>query len=91
MSGNVAEWTITSFAESAHLFTHDLNSDYQYDAKDEDSETLKRKVLRGGSWKDIAHYINNGSRTYEYQDSANSYTGFRSVMSYVGRSNRDKK
>jgi gliding motility-associated lipoprotein GldK len=91
MSGNVAEWTITSFAESGHLFSHDLNSDYQYDAKDEDSETLKRKVLRGGSWKDIAHYINNGSRTYEYQDSANSYTGFRSVMSYVGRSNRDKK
>lgn len=91
MSGNVAEWTVSAYAESAHLFTHDLNSDYQYDAKDEDHETLKRKVVRGGSWKDIAHYIMNGSRTYEYQDSANSYTGFRCVQSYVGRSNRDKK
>lgn len=91
MSGNVAEWTITAFAESAHLFTHDLNSDYQYDAKEEDAETLKRKVIRGGSWKDIAHYIQNGSRTYEYQDSANSYTGFRTVQTYIGRSNRDKK
>lgn len=91
MSGNVAEWTITSFAESAHLFTHDLNSDYQYDAKEEDGETLKRKVIRGGSWKDIAHYIQNGSRAYEYQDSANSYTGFRTVQTYIGRSNRDKK
>ncbi|MBC7382912.1 MAG: SUMF1/EgtB/PvdO family nonheme iron enzyme [Bacteroidia bacterium] len=91
MSGNLAEWTVTAFAESAHLFTHDLNSDYQFDAKDEDAETLKRKVIRGGSWKDIAAYIANGARTYEYQDSANSYTGFRCVQSYVGRSNRDKK
>jgi gliding motility-associated lipoprotein GldK len=91
MSGNVAEWTVSAYAESGHLFSHDLNSDYQYDAKDEDNETLKRKVIRGGSWKDIAHYIQNGTRTYEYQDSANSYTGFRLVQSYVGRSNRDKK
>lgn len=91
MSGNVAEWTISAYAESAHLFTHDLNSDYQYDAKDEDSETLKRKVIRGGSWKDIAAFVQVGSRSYEYQDSSNSYVGFRTVQSYVGRSNRDKK
>jgi sulfatase modifying factor 1 len=91
MSGNVAEWTVSAYAESGHLFSHDLNSDYQYDARDEENETLKRKVIRGGSWKDIAHYIQNGTRTYEYQDSANSYTGFRLVQSYVGRSNRDKK
>jgi gliding motility-associated lipoprotein GldK len=91
MSGNVAEWTISAYAESAHLFTHDLNSDYQYDAKDEDSETLKRKVIRGGSWKDIAAFVQVGSRSYEYQDSSNSYVGFRTVQSFVGRSNRDKK
>jgi len=90
MSGNVAEWTISAYAESANLFTHDLNSDYQYDAKDTDSETLKRKTIRGGSWKDVGHFIQCGARTYEYQDSANSYTGFRCVMSYIGRSNRDK-
>ncbi len=91
MSGNVAEWTVSAYAESSHLFSHDLNSDYQYDAKDEEPETLKRKVIKGGSWKDIAYYIQNGTRSYEYQDSANSYVGFRTVQSYVGRSNRDKK
>ncbi|MFN6081455.1 MAG: SUMF1/EgtB/PvdO family nonheme iron enzyme [Bacteroidota bacterium] len=85
MSGNVAEWTITAYAESANLFSHDLNPDYQYDAKPDEPETLKRKVIRGGSWKDIAHFINCGTRTYEYQDSANSYTGFRCVQSYIGR------
>jgi hypothetical protein len=91
MSGNVAEWTVSAYAESSHLFSHDLNSDYQYDAKDEEPETLKRKVIKGGSWKDIAYYIQNGTRSYEYQDSANSYVGFRTVQSYVGRSNRDTK
>lgn len=91
MSGNVSEWTISAYAESSNLFTHDLNPDYQYDAKSDESETLKRKVIRGGSWKDIAHFMNCGTRTYEYQDSANSYTGFRCVQSYIGRSNRDIK
>lgn len=90
MSGNVAEWTISAYAESGNLFSHDLNPDYQYDARADEPETLKRKTIRGGSWKDIAHFINCGTRTYEYQDSSNSYTGFRCVMSYIGRSNRDK-
>ncbi len=90
MAGNVAEWTMSAYAESGNLFTADLSADYQFDAKDDDPVTLKRKTIRGGSWKDIGHYIQCGARTYEYQDSANSYTGFRCVMSYVGRSNRDK-
>ncbi len=90
MSGNVAEWTISAYATSSNLFSHDLNPDYQYNAKDEESETLKRKTIRGGSWKDIGHFIQCGTRAYEYQDSANSYTGFRCVMTYIGRSNRDK-
>jgi formylglycine-generating enzyme len=90
MSGNVAEWTISAYSESANLFTHDLNPDYQYNATKDDPETLKRKTIRGGSWKDIGHFIQCATRTYEYQDSANSYTGFRCVMTYIGRSNRDK-
>ncbi len=91
MAGNLAEWTSTAYAESGNMFTHDLNPDYQYDAKDTDPETLKRKTIRGGSWKDVAYFVQNGSRSYEYQDSCNSYVGFRCVMSYIGRSNRDKQ
>lgn len=91
MAGNVAEWTISAYETSANLFTSDLSSDYQYDAKDDDPETLKRKTIRGGSWKDIGYFIQNAARTYEYQDSSNSYTGFRCVMSYIGRSARDSK
>ena len=76
-------------------FTHDLNPDYRYDAdpiKDGPNYlTQSRKVIRGGSWKDIAYFIQNGSRTYEYQDTAKSFIGFRTVQTYIGRSALDKK
>jgi formylglycine-generating enzyme len=85
MSGNVSEWTSNAFDESAYSFTHDLNPDYSYDALVDDPPALKRKVIRGGSWKDIMYYLQNGSRTYEYQDTAKSYIGFRCVRSFLGR------
>lgn len=84
MAGNVSEWTSSAFDESASVFVHDLNPDYQYNARKEDPPVLKRKVIRGGSWKDVAYYMQCGSRTYEYQDSAKSYIGFRCVRSYLG-------
>ncbi len=84
MAGNVAEWTINAFDESAYVFSHDLNPDYKYNAKPDDPPVLKRKVVRGGSWKDIAYYMQCGTRAYEYQDTAKSYIGFRCVRSYLG-------
>jgi len=85
MSGNVAEWTNNAYDESAYNFAHDLNMDYQYDAKESDPVALKRKVIRGGSWKDVGFYLQSGTRTYEFQDTSKSYIGFRCVMSYLGR------
>jgi len=90
MSGNVAEWTNNAFDESAYNFAHDLNMDYQYDAQDSDPSALKRKVIRGGSWKDVGYYLQTGTRTYEYQDTAKCYIGFRCVMSYLGRAVGDE-
>ena len=55
---------------------------YTYFAKDSDAPTLKRKVIRGGSWKDISHYINTHTRTYAYQDTGKSYIGFRCAQTY---------
>ena len=89
MSGNVAEWTSNAYDESAYNFSHDLNPDYQYDAKESDPPSLKRKVIRGGSWKDVGHYLQNSSRTYEYQDTSKCYIGFRCVMTYLGRAKDD--
>jgi formylglycine-generating enzyme len=58
---------------------------------DWDTPDKKRKVIRGGSWKDIGYFLQTGTRTYEYQDTAKSYIGTRSVMSYLGRGAPDKE
>jgi len=89
MAGNVSEWTSSAFYENAYAFQHDLNPDIRFDAEDDDPKTWKRKVIRGGSWKDIAFYIQTGTRHWEYQDSAKSYVGFRSVLTFLGRSLND--
>ncbi len=84
-------------------FSHDLNPGYYYStvtdangcvATDQyfeniEPKIIKRKVLRGGSWKDIDYYLNTGNRTYEYQDNNKSYVGYRNVMSYLGRGGVD--
>jgi sulfatase modifying factor 1 len=88
MAGNVSEWTSSTFDESASSFVHDLNPTYRYDAKASDPEALKRKTIRGGSWKDVAFFLQNSARSYEYQDSAKSYIGFRSVSAVSGVVNR---
>ena len=89
MSGNVSEWTTNAFDEAAYSYTDDLSPDYIYEALPNDPPALKRKVIRGGSWKDIAYYLQCGTRTYEYQDSAKSYIGFRSVRTYLGHDVND--
>ncbi len=89
MAGNVAEWTESAYDESMYEFSHDLNTDYRYDAMDWDPPSMKRKVLRGGSWKDVGYYLQTSTRTYEYQDTAKSYVGYRNVMTHLGRGGRD--
>lgn len=91
MAGNVAEWTLSAFDESASTFVHDLAPTFNYEAKASDAPVLKRKVVRGGSWKDIGFFLQNSKRTYEYQDTAKSYIGFRCVTKYLGRDIRDKR
>jgi gliding motility-associated lipoprotein GldK len=89
MAGNVAEWTESAYFDNAHSFMHDLNPDIKYDAKPDDPEVYKRKVIRGGSWKDVAYYIQTGTRNWEYQDTTKSYIGFRCVLTFLGRSIND--
>jgi formylglycine-generating enzyme required for sulfatase activity len=85
MAGNVAEWTNTAYNESLYDKTNDMNPYYHYDADESEPVTRTRKVIRGGSWKDVAYYCQNGVRAYEYADTAKSYVGFRNVMTYMGR------
>lgn len=84
MAGNVAEWTSSSFDESASTFLHDLNPVYRYNSEETDAAYLKRKVIKGGSWKDTQDFLRNEKSAYEYQDSSRSYIGFRSISHALG-------
>ncbi len=87
MAGNVAEWTSSIYYEGGYNFVGDFSPDMQYNAKDDDPILMKRKVIRGGSWKDIAYNCQVSTRNYEYQDTAKSYIGFRCVLSMAPRIN----
>ena len=80
MSGNVAEWTSSIYYEGRNNFQHDMNPDVRWNAKDDDPPLMKRKIIRGGSWKDVGYYLQTGTSTYEYQDTTKSYIGFRCVI-----------
>lgn len=80
MAGNVAEWTNSLYYEGSYNFQHDMNPVVRWNAKDNEPIRMKRKVVRGGSWKDVGFFLQNSSRNYEYQDTAKSYIGFRCVI-----------
>jgi formylglycine-generating enzyme len=80
MAGNVAEWTSSLYYEGGYNFQHDMNPDIRWNAKDTDLPRMKRKVIRGGSWKDVGYFLQTSTRSYEYQDTSKSYIGFRCVI-----------
>jgi formylglycine-generating enzyme required for sulfatase activity len=84
MAGNVAEWTSTAYTESGVLQASDINPDVQYNAAPDDAYKLKKKVIRGGSWKDVNAFIRSDARPWEYQNEQRSYIGFRCVRTQVG-------
>ncbi|TXG36548.1 gliding motility lipoprotein GldK [Seonamhaeicola maritimus] len=77
MAGNVAEWVNSSYDPSSYEYMSTVNPSVN-DMQNE------RKVVRGGSWKDVAYFLQVSSRDYEYADSARSYIGFRTVQDYMG-------
>jgi formylglycine-generating enzyme len=89
MPGNVAEWCEDDFEETGYSYAHDLNPVYRNpkftEADREPGGAKIRKLIRGGSWKDVGYFLSNGSRTYEYADTAKAFIGFRCVMTIIGR------
>ena len=77
MAGNVSEWTNSSYDSGSYEYVSSLNPNISFEGE-------KRKVIRGGSWKDVAYFLQVSSRDYEYSDSARSYIGFRTVQDHLG-------
>ena len=88
MAGNVSEWTSTVYTEAGVLQMSDINPDLRYRAAKEDPYSMKKKAVRGGSWKDPVRFIQGATRTSEYQNESRSYIGFRCVRSYAGTERR---
>lgn len=90
MAGNVAEWTSTVYTAAGVQNMSDMNPELSYNAAKEDPYRLKRKSVRGGSWKDPESMIRSAWRTYEYQNQPRSYIGFRCVRSMVNDNYKQK-
>ncbi len=83
MAGNVSEWTDTSYEPNAYEYVSSMNPTVQ-------NNDNMRKVVRGGSWKDVAYFLQVSTRDHEYADTARSYIGFRTVQDYMGTQTTNK-
>jgi sulfatase modifying factor 1 len=83
MSGNVAEWTSSPYYGGTYTQMADINPSVTYNSNDGDPLYMKRKVIRGGSWRDVSYFLQVSTRDYEYADSAKSYIGFRTVYQEI--------
>jgi len=84
MAGNVSEWTNTAYNPASYYLGSTMNPNV-------DDSSNKRKVIRGGSWKDVAYFLEVSTRDYEYADTARSYVGFRTVQDFMGTRMKEKK
>ena len=84
MAGNVSEWTNSSYDPNSYEYVSTMNPNAE-------STQNARKVIRGGSWKDVAYFLQVSTRDYEYQDSARSYIAFRTVQDYMGEEDSTNK
>ena len=91
MAGNVAEWTSTIYTEAGVDAMNDINPQLSYNAALEDPYRLKKKSVRGGSWKDPESYIRAAWRSSEYQNQPRSYIGFRCVRSLANSTSEKAK
>lgn len=86
MSGNVSEWTSSSYFGSAYSSVSDVNPEVNYKLRENDPQWMRRKVVRGGSWRDVAYYLQVGTRDWEYADTAKAYIGFRCIYQEIAQS-----
>lgn len=85
MSGNVAEWTASTYSVSAYNrnILSDLNPELKTRVEENSPTWQTRKVVKGGSWRDTKDYLNISNRDYEFADTAKAYIGFRCIITQV--------
>jgi gliding motility-associated lipoprotein GldK len=81
MSGNVAEWTSTPYVNQAYNISiyADINPNIKSRIEENTPQWQRRIVVKGGSWRDPAYFLNVNVRDYEFADTSKAYIGFRCV------------
>ena len=86
MAGNVSEWTVTAYNGGNYTQEADINPNVTYNVQANDAKdhiAMTRKVVRGGSWRDVAYFLQVSTRDFEYQDTSKAYIGFRCVYTEI--------
>lgn len=94
MAGNVNEWVQDVYRPLSFQDFNDLNpvrrdgfldEEDGYDAANYNSLITDRvRVIKGGSWADVAYWMSPGTRRFLEEDSATSTVGFRCAMIRAG-------
>ncbi len=82
--GNVAEWTSTAYFPTGNKIMSTINPSSEFNALGNFPYSLKRKVVRGGSFKDVYNFVNVDLREWKYQNEKMAYVGFRCVRNLPG-------
>jgi sulfatase modifying factor 1 len=94
LSGNVNEWTFSTYDYSQYDFSHDLNPSYTRNLKDSIPNAMKKyqdnffdikygeKIFRGGSFLDGPMHADINLVSKMKPDSTRCDIGFRIVMTY---------
>ncbi len=77
LSGNVSEWTHDWHLPEYYLFSPKANP--------QGFERGQYKVIRGGNWRNNAHYVNMTYRNATVPSMSNKTVGFRCVKSAEGK------
>ncbi|MEI7676351.1 MAG: SUMF1/EgtB/PvdO family nonheme iron enzyme [Bacteroidales bacterium] len=82
--GNVAEWTSTAYFPSGNKIMSTMNPSTEFNALANTPYQLKKKVIRGGSFKDVYNFVNVDLREWKYQNEKVAFVGFRCVRNIPG-------
>ena len=79
MHGNVWEWCLDEWHDSYEGAPTDGRALVDAAEREKSKESVKTKLLRGGSWGDNPRYCRSAFRYRNQPDDAGSYVGFRVV------------
>lgn len=79
MHGNVCEWCQDYYDEN---YYQTLGNNAKNPVNETQTGELKRRVLRGGHWGNLAQYCRSAYRSYDEEEKSDGYTGLRLAMDW---------